>query len=107
MDDEPQAEADVEGEEADADADYDAAEEEGLYAGPHGNFRGRGWRRGRSRYGSRFGRRGFGPRQAYAYPQGAVNQEPLRGQTRKALPHKRRLPLPPQDPPTISNKALE
>ena len=74
VDDAPEGDADEEGDEGDADADNDDADEEVLYAGPPENFRGRGWRRGRSRYGSRFGRRGFGPGQASAYPPGAAQQ---------------------------------
>ena len=49
VNDDPKADDDVEGDEGDADADYEEAEEEVLYAGPSGNFRGRGWTRGRSR----------------------------------------------------------
>ena len=38
----PQADADVEGQESHADVDYEEGDEEVLYAGPGGNFRGRG-----------------------------------------------------------------
>ena len=71
--DDEQGDAEEEGYECDADADYEEQDEELLYAGPTGNFRGRGGgRRGRSRYGSRFGPRGES--QPYAYSQGTAQQ---------------------------------
>ena len=70
--DDEQGDAEEEGDGADADADYDQQDEENLYAGPLGNFLGRGWRRGLVRYGSRFGQRGYGQRQFYAYQPGTV-----------------------------------
>ena len=52
-----------------------------------------------------------GEAMAHAKPtrtlQDRVNREPLRDRMHKASLHKSRLPLPQQDPPTISNKALE
>ena len=72
VDDDQQGDAEEEGDEGDADAEYEEQEEEVLYAGQPGNFRGKGWSRGRSRYRSRFGRRVFGQRQAYAYPPGSA-----------------------------------
>ena len=52
-----------------------------------------------------------GEAMGYAKPtrtlQDRLNQETLRDRTHKASLHKSRLPPPPQDRPTISNKALE
>ena len=69
VDDDPQSDADQERDEGDADAVANDVDEDVLYAGPPGNFRRRRRRSRRSRNGYRFGRRGFGQRQAYAYPQ--------------------------------------
>ena len=73
--DDQESDADEEGDDGDADMDYDEGEEEVFYAGSPGNFRGRGWRGRRNRYGSRFGRRGFG-RQPFAYQRAAQQGAP-------------------------------
>ena len=69
VDDDQQDDDEEVGDDGDADAENQEQDEEVLYAGPPGKFRSRGRRRRRSRYGSPFRRRGYGPRQAYAYPQ--------------------------------------
>ena len=82
---------------------YEEQDEEVLYAGPPGNFRGE------------VGGEGeavtvpvsAGEALAHAKPtrnlNDRLNQEPLHGQTHKAVLHRHRLPLPPQDRPMSSN----
>ena len=101
--DEQQGDAD-EGDEGDTDAEYQEQDDDVLYAGPPGNFRGRGgWRRGRSRYGSRFA--GEANANSTRTNNEQLNKDPLRVPINKAPLHQRRLP-PPQDRPMRNNRNL-
>ena len=106
MDDDQQGDPEEEGDEGDAADEYGETDEEVLYAGQPGNIRGRVWRRGRSRYGSRFGRRGFGPRQSTRPLKEQLNKEPLRVLMHKIVLPKSRLPQISQDHPTSNMGAL-
>ena len=86
--DEEDCVAEEEVDEADPDADYEE-QVKVLYAAPRANYRCRGgWSRGRTRYGSRFGRRA--QHQPYADSQGTAQQ----GVPRRSIA---------QGPPTLGN----
>ena len=94
------------GDEGDAEEDYEEQEEEVFYAGQSGNFRGRGlWPRGRGRYSSCFGQRGYANANPTRINNRRLNNEPLRGTIHLSLFQQGRLPTPVHRP-TINHSNL-